>query len=87
MRIAETSQCDRLLRAVFFDVVCGRFVGMTHGMRMVRLCRVGVMRGFLVMAGIVMLGRVLMMFGRLFVVLGRLLVMLDSFLRHKRLTF
>jgi hypothetical protein len=85
--VYEFLLCVRLelfLAAVVLGVALGRFVGVVHGLGLVALCDLGVVRGLFVIARFVVLGCLLMvllrvarMFGRARVMLRRLLCHLD----------
>lgn len=74
-----------LLNAVSFDVVLGRFCGMLSGMLVVAVGQVGMVRGFLVMTTLMMLGRLVVMAGCMCMVLRCVLVVLCRFLGHRLL--
>ncbi len=76
-----------LLRAVLFGMVHGRIVGVLLRVDLVTLSGVGVMRGLLVVAGLVVLGSLFVMLGGLLVVLGGLLVRFCGFLGHENSPF
>jgi hypothetical protein len=72
-----------LLLAVLFGVLLGGVLVVFHGMQSVAVRDLGVMRGLLVVAGLVMLGRFAVMLGRVLVVIRRvLMVLMDSVLAH-----
>lgn len=71
------------LAAVFLGVVGGGLVAVLLRLALVPLRRVGVVRRLLVVAGLVVLGRVFVMLARLLVVFGGLLVRRGGFLRHE----
>lgn len=72
---------------MFLRVVLRGFLGMFVSLFVVAVCRVGVVRRFLVVTRLMMLGGLLVMVGRLFVVMSRLLVVLCAFLRHGFVAF
>jgi hypothetical protein len=70
------------LGAVLLGVVLGRFLGVMRGMGMMSLRYLGVVRGFFVIAGFVMLGSFPVMIGRVLMMIGGFRVVMCSFLRH-----
>jgi len=60
----------------------GRVLGMLGGMDMMAMGQMRVMRSFLVMAGLVMSGGLMVMVRRKFVMPSGVLVMISCFLRH-----
>ena len=68
---------------MLFGVLLGRVIVVLLGMQMMTMRDFGVMRGLLVVAALVMLGRLTMMFRRLFVMMRGFFVMLvDVVLSH-----
>jgi len=66
-------------------VCLGGIAGVLHGMEVVSVRDMGVMRGLFVIAGIVMFRRLLVMPCRVFVVLRRFPVMVCRFFGHQGL--
>jgi hypothetical protein len=83
-RRASADGRHQLLAAVVFGVVGRRLVSMFLRVDLMALGGVGVVRGLLVVARLVMCGGVLVVLRRLLVVLGGLLVRRCGFLRHGR---
>ena len=73
--IATRPASKGLLLAVMFGMTFCRFLCVIGGMHMVSMRNVGMVRGFLVSAGFVVLCRFLMMTSGVLVVLGGFLVM------------
>lgn len=61
---------------MLFGVLLGGVLVVLHRVQSMAVRDLGVMRGFFVAAGLVMLGGFAVMLGRVFVVIGRMLVML-----------
>ncbi len=72
----------RLLAFVGFGVGLGSFASVMPRMRVVAVCRVGVVGGFFVIAGLVVLGGFLMVTSGVLVMLSSLMVVLCGFRRH-----
>src|ERR1700749_2818192 len=75
---AVRSESRRLLLAALIQMSFRSTFRMLIGVRSMRPRRVGVLRGLLVAAGVMMLGRLGMVFRRLSVMVGGLLVMIYS---------
>jgi len=67
---------------VLVGVMLHRFFGMIGGVQRVSVGDVGVMRGLLVIARVMVLGRFPVMFGRVFMMLRRLEMMFCSLVSH-----
>jgi len=67
---------------MIFHMSLGRVLGMLGGMGMVAMGQMRVMRSFLVMAGLVMSGGLMVMVRRKLVMPSGVLVMISCFLRH-----
>jgi len=67
---------------VIFHMSLGRVLGMLGGMDMMAMGQMRVMRSFLVMAGLVMSGGLMVMVRRKLVMPSGVLVMISCFLRH-----
>lgn len=65
-----------VMGAVCVAVMLHGFLGVMHGMQVMAVSRVRVVRRLFVMAGIVMLGRFVVVLSRRLVVFGRLAVMI-----------
>jgi hypothetical protein len=68
--------------AVLSDMRLGRFTVVAFGLEMMTMRQVGVMSCFLVVAGFVVLGGLVMMLRGMLVMLGRFLVVLMRFVSH-----
>jgi hypothetical protein len=81
--MVRRTRCEvRLLVTVRAAVrLCG-FTGVVRGMRVMAVCRMGVVGGFFVIAGLVVGGGFPMMSGSLLVMLGGLMMMVGGFLGH-----
>ena len=73
--------------AVCFGVGLGGLGGMVSGVVQMALCSVGMVRGGMVIAGLMVFGGLAMMMRGVLMVLGGLPVMLDSMARHRRSPF
>ena len=67
---------------MIFHMSLGRVLGMLGGMDMMAMGQMRVMRSFLVMAGLVMSGGLMVMVRRKLVMPSGVLVMISCFLRH-----
>jgi hypothetical protein len=79
---ATDQRAGLFLVAVVLGVAFGRFVGVVHGLGLVTLSDLRVVRCFFVIAGFVVLGGLLMMFLRVARMFGRARVMLCGLLCH-----
>jgi hypothetical protein len=70
---------------VNFDVALGGFCSMLSGVLVVAVCQVRMVRGFFVVATLVVLGCLMVMTGCVCVVFRCVLVMLCCFLGHRLL--
>ena len=68
--------------SVLVSVVLHRFFGMISGMQRVSVGDVGVVRGLLVIARLMVFGRFPVMFGRVLMMLRRLEMMFRSLMSH-----
>ena len=81
---ADRARVCKLLRAVLFSMVGGRFIGMFGCMGLMAMRSNGVVCGLLVVARFMVGGRLGVVFSRFFVVFGGLFVRCSCFFRHDK---